>query len=515
MTRLLSLAVLLLLSALGASAVERWGIYEIALPGPSSGNPFAEVTLSARFSQGGRSVVVDGFYDGGGTYRIRFMPDQAGPWRYRTASNRPELDGRAGDFAVGPPGPGDHGPVSVRDVYHFGYADGTSYVPVGTTCYSWAFAEDAREEETLRTLAASPFNKLRMCVLPQDFAFDHGAPPRFPYPGRPPRAWDLTRFNPDYFRHLELRIGQLRDLGIEADLILFHPYDRRWGFSNLGPAEDERYVRYVVARFAAYRNVWWSLANEYDFIRTKREPEWDRLFQIVAAADPYHHLRSIHNGAMIYNDTHPWVTHASIQNGAAVEDPDRAELYRDVYRKPVVYDEVKYEGDAPARWGHLTAEELVLRFWSGAVAGTYVEHGEIFDRGGHSWLADGGRLAGRSPPRIAFLRQVMEDAPGGEIDPIDKWQDERTGGRAGEYYLIYFGRRSPGRWPFALYKEGLREGMKFRAEVLDTWNMTDTAVPTIFVLKKRDAYTFADAAGGSIELPDRPYLALRIRRLPQ
>ena len=32
------------------------------------------------------------------------------------------------------------------------------------------------------------------------------------------------------------------------------------------PAEaDDRYLRYAVARLAAYRNVWWSLANECDF----------------------------------------------------------------------------------------------------------------------------------------------------------------------------------------------------------------------------------------------------------
>src|SRR5581483_7230286 len=166
------------------------------------------------------------------------------------------------------------------------------------------------------------------------------------------------------FQHFEQRLAQLRDLGIEADLILFHPYDRgRWGFDRMPAASDDRYLRYVVARFAAFRNVWWSLANEFDFMREKQPPDWDRFFQIVQASDPYAHLRSIHNGSVLYNHTLPWVTHASIQNGAAVEEPGRAELYRDVYRKPIVYDEVKYEGNIPKRWGNLSAEELVFRFW--------------------------------------------------------------------------------------------------------------------------------------------------------
>src|SRR6266568_3765228 len=55
--------------------VEQWGMFEVALPGPFSGNPFKEVTLTATFTLEHRSVKVTGFYDGEGTYRLRFMPD--------------------------------------------------------------------------------------------------------------------------------------------------------------------------------------------------------------------------------------------------------------------------------------------------------------------------------------------------------------------------------------------------------------------------------------------------------
>src|SRR5207244_2231948 len=103
------------------------------------------------------------------------------------------------------------------------------------------------------------------------------------------------------------------------------PYGQSWGFDVMDAAADDRYLRYVVARFAAYRNVWWSMANEYDFLRTKTESDWDRFFQIVQQSDPYDHLRSIHNGHLLYDNNHPWVTHASIQNGSAVEETGRAE----------------------------------------------------------------------------------------------------------------------------------------------------------------------------------------------
>ena len=49
----------------GVERVERWAPYEIRLTGPATGNPFADVVVSAEFTRGARTVKVDGFYDGG------------------------------------------------------------------------------------------------------------------------------------------------------------------------------------------------------------------------------------------------------------------------------------------------------------------------------------------------------------------------------------------------------------------------------------------------------------------
>src|SRR5437764_15337305 len=51
------------------SAVERWGMFDLALPGPADGNPFVDVALTARFTREHESFDVHGFYDGGGPYR--------------------------------------------------------------------------------------------------------------------------------------------------------------------------------------------------------------------------------------------------------------------------------------------------------------------------------------------------------------------------------------------------------------------------------------------------------------
>jgi Domain of unknown function (DUF5060)/Protein of unknown function (DUF4038)/Domain of unknown function (DUF5605) len=518
-----SIAAILILQTWAASSraeegrpVERWGIFEVTLPGPSAGNPFVDVMFSARFAKGDRSLDVAGFYDGEGLYRVRFMPESEGEWAYKTKSNRPELDGKSGQFEVVQPSAKNHGPVQVHRTYHFAYSDGSPYYPVGTTCYAWTSQGDSLEEQTLATLKQSPFNKIRMCVFPKSYEYNRNEPPLYPFEGTAPRTWDFSRFNPEFFRHLERRIGELRDLGIEADLILFHPYDKgHWGFDRMPAEADDRYLRYVLARLSTYRNVWWSLANEFDFMNEKSDGDWHRLLRIVADEDPYYHLRSIHNGTRIYDNNKPWVTHASLQNGSAVADFGRAVLYRDVYEKPIVLDEVKYEGDFPERWGNLSAEEMVHRFWQGTIAGTYVGHGETYLSPDEVvWWSKGGKLCGASPPRIAFLRTILEDAPAGGLDPIDKWQSTNIAGRKGEYYLVYLGKEVPTRWEVALPRAGQDAPLTLRADLIDTWAGTITPIDGPFVFKPSGRYVLTAEGRPTIDLPGRPYMAIRFRKTP-
>ncbi|MDQ4100301.1 MAG: DUF5060 domain-containing protein [Chloroflexota bacterium] len=480
--------------------VERWGLFELALPGPSQGNPFVEVELRTRFRHLHREVAVDGFYDGDGVYRVRFMPDVEGEWSYTTASNRSELDGQTGVFSCVAPAPDNHGHVQVHNTFHFSYADGTPYRPFGTTCYAWTHQPQAVQAQTLRTLSTSPFNKLRMCVFPKYYTFNTADPDLFPFE-RVGGGWDFARFNPEFFRRFEQRVGDLLDLGSEADVILFHPYDQ-WGFARMGAEADARYVRYVVSRLAAYRNVWWSLANEYDLM-DKPVSAWDRLFQIVQEHDPIQHLRSIHNWQRL--DTHacetfydhgkPWVTHCSIQHG----HPDLAPTWRAQYQKPVVLDEVCYEGDLPNGWGNVTGADLTHRFWQGIVGGGYVTHGETFLRPDDViWWAKGGDLQGESPARIAFLRRILEDAPSEGLDVVGEVTNTHlpSTGQVGAFYLTYFGPRQPARVTLSL-----PEGQRYRADLIDTWEMGVTPL------------TDSAQHGSTIHLPGKPYLTLRLRRI--
>ena len=163
------------------------------------------------------------------------------------------------------------------------------------------------------------------------------SPSAIPFDGLARRRAGTSRgSNPGFFRHLERRIGQLGELGIEADLILFHPYDRL-GLRRHGPAADDRYLRYVVARLAAFRNVWWSLANEYDLMRTRTRPTGTALPDRRASDDPYGHLRSIHNCRALFDHNEP--VGDAREHAERVDVDKTAEnadewLYRDVGANP-------------------------------------------------------------------------------------------------------------------------------------------------------------------------------------
>ena len=108
---------------------------------------------------------------------------------------------------------------------------------------------------------------------------------------------------------------------------------------------------------------------------------------------------------------------------------------------------------------------------------------------------------------------MLESGPRDGLDPVDKWQDDQTAGKAGEYYLMYFGKQKPTEWKFELPKAELTKDMKFRVEILDTWDMTVTPVEGEFTIRIVDgAYRMPGDGPGPIKLPGKPYMALRIRR---
>lgn len=479
--------------------IQKWDVFEITLEGTSSGNPYMDVEISAVFENDNSQILVPGFYDGNGIYLIRFSPEIEGEWTYETKSNVAELNEKKGNFNCIPATGENHGPLKIVNTFYLEYADGTPFYPVGTTAYQWTSVNQNIQEKTVETLASSPFNKIRMCVFPKSYRYGNDTEP-WAYPFK--REGDQNDFikpNFDFFQNFDLRIKQLMDLGIQADVILFHPYDK-WGYCEMGDELNERYVRYMIARISAFRNVWWSLANEWDVPKIKETIDWEGIGTFLQNEDPHQRFRGIHNWYNtedhFYDHSRPWITHASVQSAQFFN----AIRWRNQYQKPLLLDEMRYEGDVPSGWGNLSGEEMASYFWMAGLSGGYPTHGDTYQNNADDstevrWWAKGGELVGESPGRIGFFKSVMENAPVKEMTPqlIDNGDPENLNNNIyifsnpGEYYLAYCAE------PDQTIEINLTGESNYKTEVIDTWNMQvleeNSAEPGLFSYKTTAPYT--------------------------
>ncbi len=489
----------------GIIAVEQWDVFELVLDGPSTGNPYMDIELSALFINGQESISVPGFYDGGGTYRIRYSPNITGTWTYETESNSDELSNKKGKMNCVSPKEKNHGPVKIVNTYYLQYSDGTPFYSVGTTAYQWTSVKQSIQSQTLQTLKEAPFNKIRMCFFPKSYSYGNDTEPwMYPYK-RENGENDFSQPNFEFFQNFDKRISQLLDLGIEADVILFHPYDI-WGYCEMGREMNERYVRYIIARLSAYRNVWWSLANEWDVPKIKETIDWEGIGTLLQEEDPHHRFRGIHNWYNsedhFFDHSRPWITHISAQTSQFYN----AIKWRNQYRKPLLFDEMRYEGDVPSGWGNMSGEEMTSYFWMAGLSGAYGTHGETFKNNADDstevrWWAKGGKLVGESPVRISFFRSVMERAPVQDMspefndngDPANLNTNIYTFLKQGEYYLAYVADTGQ------TIELNLTGDKNYKVDVIDTWNMKIAKQP--------------DAEPGRFSYKTvSPYTALRIFR---
>ena len=178
------------------------------------------------------------------------------------------------------------------------------------------------------------------------------------------------------------------------------------------------------------------------------------------------------------------------------------EELRERYGKPVVLDEIAYEGNIPFGWGNISPEEMVRRFWEGALRGGYPGHGETYlGHDGVLWWSHGGKLYGESYKRFGFLLDQLKQVPGHGLRPLHREWDEvcavpqSTFGSKSDYYLIYYSFMRP------LYREfHFDEDSSWKVSVLDTWNMT---------VEEKGIYS----GRFRIDLPGREYMAIKIERI--
>lgn len=285
----------------------RWTMHEFALHGRAHvANPFRDAALVGEFtSPSGKTRVVEGFFDGGDTWRLRFAPDEEGEWRYRLRGEGAEL---AQQGRLRCTGSRDRGFIGIdpKNSYGFTCADGTPFFPMGDTCYGLfddSHITPALRRQYLETRRGQHFNFVRLSIGHSETRAA-SEPSNFWAWGGTPAKPDLDRFNPAFFRAFDALLREMQSQGMNAEVLLLNFYRRPFTDTKLWTPERERlWLRYVMARYGAFENIFlWTLANEYETHPDGRyrldrpaDLEWvGATARLVKQLDPYRHPVTVH-----------------------------------------------------------------------------------------------------------------------------------------------------------------------------------------------------------------------------
>jgi hypothetical protein len=301
--------------------VRRYDRYEITLTtSEKSANPFVDIQVGIEFhGPDAKPVVVPGFWDGGGTFKVRFSPTLRGRWSWKSLSQTPDLNGQTGTFECISEEQEEKGFVGVlpnhKDTRHFGYANGDAFLPVFVREPQPAFVTVSPQERTgpaavrgvrAAALSSSPapddtasflaFQKFVDAAAQRGFNRFVGGALLGPAAAKLVRSneggaafdgTDLNRINPEFFKWMDRRVAYCNARGIVPDIGVGTLDDAL--FAAYKPAALYRFWAYVVARYAAF-DVQWNLFDAGDNLpsaATRKAAE--QFAELTRLYDPNRH----------------------------------------------------------------------------------------------------------------------------------------------------------------------------------------------------------------------------------
>jgi Protein of unknown function (DUF4038)/Domain of unknown function (DUF5060)/Putative collagen-binding domain of a collagenase len=363
-----------------APQVPNYGIFELTLtaagnypnpyalmPGDSTTPGFVVGTFTG---PSGQRIVMDGFWDGGITWRIRMAPTAVGTWSYTTSSSDPGLNGNRGFFETIPSS--SHGFVRIHsdNSFAFAYDDGTPFFWLGDShiiFYDWKDKGDnnfrfdnGSFQSYWNTRASQGFNSIYfgswLFRKPGNFAENEGG---FNF-----NNGDPDQLNPTFWQWADKRVQYATSLGLVPGLGI------GWsdqGIMNFGNERLMRALRYLVARYAAY-NVMWILFGEWD--EGVSLSDLNLFGRATKTFDPYGHLTSTHSTG-IFGSSETWAD-ITVRQGSGGHSSVPLQQ-RAKYSKPFV--NVEFYWRSPS---DLTARYNARRqaAWTIVTNGGYVGYGE-------------------------------------------------------------------------------------------------------------------------------------------
>jgi hypothetical protein len=238
-------------------------------------------------SPSGRKKTVNGFWDGGTSWKVRFAPDEVGNWTYRSRCSdtaNTGLHNVAGQFecvdrksklAIYSKGTIIH----PKGTYHLTHSDGTPFFFAACTAWNGTLkSTDAEWSAYLQDRAENQYSVIQFAAT-QWRGCDKNSEGQVAFEGS-----GHISINPNYFQHLDKKIDAINQHGLVAAPVLLWALPVAEG-RELSPGyylpdnEAILLANYMVARYGG-NQVIWILGGDGKYVQ-EYEQRWKNIGRAV------------------------------------------------------------------------------------------------------------------------------------------------------------------------------------------------------------------------------------------
>lgn len=416
-----------------------------------------------------RTIAMNSFRDGDRRFVVRFTPNEAGQWDYRISSSAARLDGQEGKLsAASSDAPGF---VRAANVHHFATDNAKPHLWMSTRVDDFLKIPRPEFDQLVEQRAKEKFTHLRVTL-------EAGA---------------------DLHEAAE-RVSKIHSQGMVVDLVV----------SSLpeNPADRQKYVTDLAARFSAFNLIWMGLSGFEGTPRAK--PALKDFGQLLRRFDPYDHPR-----AALAAVTSASVTGDQWMNlfTYGITDPNIGSVEHQFFNAPAVN----------------TGIQSVRDLWNATMNGQYAGNGSgphmtawfDFMSGTRFWDlepyfdVDGGRaLALDGVEYIVYVEkpgpvEVTTENHSYQVYWVNPLNGEKT--KLKDYKGLRFTGEPPDKsheWILDLSRDGRKEDM------LKSYKFESRPVPIQEIETNSDKTPFEviSPAAGDVSLANPPRFELKIKR---
>ncbi len=326
--------------------VGRWERFEATITNYREyRDPFRDVRLDVTYTRpNGSKVEFMGFFDGAHRWKIRFMPDMVGLWRYEAKFSDGE-EGANGLFRCVGSDIGGMVRAYANNERWFGHAAGGPLMVRSFHVGDRFFAENFEPEDRRRFLDWAGSRGYNMLSIGSHYLNRRAG-------GRgkgwhTPNLWD-GRPVPDQYKNMEAILDDLAKRGI-----MVFPFAGFFGRDSNYPrsaADQKLYIEYTLARIGCYWSILLNIAGPEPKLRGRSflGDDLDRLGKLIAETDVFDHPLTVHNRTG--DDEYAKNSYISFVTLQGPKTTDRQKLSRGLLRnlypgKPLYAQETLWTGN--------------------------------------------------------------------------------------------------------------------------------------------------------------------------